>query len=85
MAETFQDDTREKKMRDLFNLVDVPGRSETDAVLELDEFGRVEFELKSTSDPRGRVTTVRDFGPDHIEKWKNKHIHLHLFYRNGIR
>ena len=33
----------------------------------------LEFELKSVTATKGGLTTVRDFGPDHIAKWKNKH------------
>lgn len=65
-----QDDARERQMVQLFNLA-VPedrGRSDIDAHLNVD--GRtVDFELKSTTG--GSVSTVRDFGPDHIRKWRN--------------
>ena len=67
-----QDDAREVEVRELFGLhvPDDHSRGGTDAVLELD--GKIiEFELKSTT--KGSVTTVRDFGPDHVEKWKSKH------------
>jgi hypothetical protein len=68
-----QDDAREIKMLDLFNLQRPPNRARhgTDAILEVG--GRIlEFELKSVT-TGGGLTTVRDFGPDHIAKWKNKH------------
>lgn len=72
MAGNFQDDDRENSMRELFELYkdDNEGRSGIDAFLDLN--GKIiPFELKTTS--QGSVTTVRDFGPDHIEKWKDKH------------
>lgn len=69
---SFQDDKREEETRGLFGLEkgENPTRIGTDAILKVD--GKtVEFELKTTS--TGSVTTVRDFGPDHIKKWKGKH------------
>jgi hypothetical protein len=78
----FQDDSREEEMRQLFNLSKFGGRSDTDAVLNITHGGAnivVEFELKTTGDPQGSVTTVRDFGPEHIRKWKSKHW-LFAFY-----
>lgn len=68
----FQDDSREHKMIKLFGLVKdtSEGRSGIDAFLEL-EGNIIPFELKTTS--IGSVTTVRDFGPDHIKKWQGKH------------
>lgn len=81
MAGNFQDDLREDEMRNKFDLyknID-QGRSGIDAFLKLD--GKIiPFELKTTS--TGSVTTVRDFGPDHIEKWKDKHW-LIGFFMNG--
>jgi hypothetical protein len=67
-----QDDERERQLLQLFNLIVPPERKrgETDAYLRL---GGVEhaFELKSTTS--GSVSTVRDFGPDHVAKWKDEH------------
>ncbi|OHU94225.1 hypothetical protein BIW53_17645 [Pseudoalteromonas byunsanensis] len=68
-------------MRNLFDLYkdSNEGRDGVDAHLELD--GRIiPFELKTTS--KGSVTTVRDFGPDHIEKWKDKHWLIGFFIGN---
>ncbi len=79
----FQDDARENRMLDLFNLVQPAGRVRhgTDAILEIE--GRtLEFELKSTSG-KG-LTTVRDFGPDHIAKWKNKHWLISVYKENTL-
>ncbi|NOJ20094.1 hypothetical protein [Vibrio jasicida] len=72
MAGNFQDDTREAEMIELFDLRkdDSQGRSGIDAFLDIDGQS-LPFELKTTS--KGSVTTVRDFGPDHVTKWQNKH------------
>jgi hypothetical protein len=81
MAGNFQDDTRENAMRELFRLYkdESEGRSGIDAYLDLD--GHVlPFELKTTS--KGSVTTVRDFGLDHIEKWRGKHWLIGFFIGN---
>lgn len=69
-----QDDARENRLIDLFNLVRPPNRVRhgTDAVLLVDGH-ELEFELKSVTTAAGSVSTVRDLGPDHIAKWKNKH------------
>ncbi|MEA5510688.1 hypothetical protein VB715_13020 [Crocosphaera sp. UHCC 0190] len=69
---TVQDDARENELIKLFQLEQPPnrGRSDTDALLKY-KGQTFYFELKSTT--KDSVTTVRDFGPVHIEKWKNKH------------
>ena len=61
-----QDDARERELIRLFELTRIQGagRSDTDAEMILGEI-RTPFELKSTTDDS--VTTVRDFGPDHVE------------------
>jgi len=75
-----QDDAREQQMVDLFNL-SVPEdrrRDDIDADLELEELDTpLPFELKSTT--KTSVSTVRDFGPEHIAKWQNLHW-LFAFY-----
>lgn len=67
-----QDDRREKEQIELFqlSLPNDKSRSGTDAILEIGK-EVVEFELKSTT--KDSVTTVRDFGQDHINKWTGKH------------
>jgi len=82
MKNSFQDDYRESEMIELFKLVKdtSEGRYGVDAFLEL-EGNNIPFELKTTS--KGSVTTVRDFGPAHIEKWQGKHW-LFGFYQ-GVR
>ena len=83
MAGNFQDDLREQEMIELFDLVkdENEGRSGIDAFLELDGTN-IPFELKTTSSKNGSVTTVRDFGYDHIQKWQNTHW-LFGFYKEG--
>lgn len=78
-----QDDAREFEMRTLFNLTrpEEYGRADVDAVLELK--GRsiperlrgriVKFELKSATSGRASISTVRDFGLHHVEKWRRLH------------
>lgn len=80
MARNFQDDERETLMIRLFNLHkdQSEGRTGTDAYLYLDS-KKVPFELKTTS--KGSVTTVRDFGLNHIEKWKDKHWLIGFFLK----
>jgi len=83
VAGNFQDDLREQEMINLFDLIkdENEGRSGIDAFLELNGTN-IPFELKTTSSKSGSVTTVRDFGYDHIQKWQNKHW-LFGFYKEG--
>jgi hypothetical protein len=78
-----QDDVRENEMRTLFNLTrpDAYGRGDIDAVLELEgalipgdfQGQTVPFELKSSTRGVPNISTVRDFGPHYIEKWRPLH------------
>lgn len=70
-------------MIELFKLTKdgTEGRSGIDAFLEMDG-QRIPFELKTTS--KKGVTTVRDFGPNHIIKWSNKHWLIGFFTENSI-
>ena len=83
MAKNFQDDDREEAMIALFDLYkdESEGRSGIDAFLKLDGKS-IPFELKTTS--QGSVTTVRDFGSEHIRKWKNKHWLIGFFIK-GVK
>jgi len=77
-----QDDAREREMRQLFNLKIAPerGRADVDAFLELD--GKtINFELKSSTGKS--FSTVRDFGPDHVAKWRNSLHWIFAFYNKG--
>lgn len=80
-----QDDAREKEMIQLFNLTvpDDRSRGAIDAHLVIDGVS-VDFELKSSTS--GSVSTVRDFGPDHIAKWRKDLHWLFAFYdKTGTR
>lgn len=81
MAKNFQDDDREKAMIALFDLYKdkTEGRSGIDAFLKIDG-ETVPFELKTTS--QGSVTTVRDFGSDHVRNWKDKHWLIGFFIKD---
>jgi len=78
MASNFQDDERENEMRMLFNLYkdEAESRSGVDAYLRFNNH-LIPFELKTTS--IGSVTTARDFGLDHIQKWQGKHWLIGFF------
>lgn len=79
-----QDDARENRIVDLFNLERPENRVRhgTDAILQID--GRtLEFELKSVT-TGGGLTTVRDFGPDHIAKWKHKHWLIAVYQKDEL-
>ena len=54
-------------------------QSGTDAILTLNSL-YIPFELKSTT--KTSVTTVRDFGLEHIKKWRGQHW-LFGFYEKG--
>src|SRR4051794_39180980 len=75
-----QDDAREIEMIHRFNLVQPPDRKRhgTDALLLIDGH-TVEFELKSVTKAKGSISSVRDFGPRHIEKWRQKHWIIGFF------
>ena len=87
-----QDDERERELRTLFNLKRHPdaGRGDVDAVLELK--GRsvpaslrgeaIEFELKSATGGKPTISTVRDFGLHHIEKWRTMHWLFGIYGRD---
>lgn len=62
-----QDNLREQEMIRLFGLIGGVGRDGVDAT---DEFGR-EYELKTTS--KGGVSTARDAGYNHLDKWKPRY------------
>src|SRR5438552_111838 len=80
-----QDDARQNQLLYLFNLEKVPGagRSDTDAQLVLPENIVIPFELKSTTDEKGSVTTARDVGPEHIKKWRGKHWLIGVYDAEG--
>ncbi|WP_044210209.1 hypothetical protein [Coleofasciculus chthonoplastes] len=79
---TVQDDRRENELITLFQLQKPAKatRSGTDAVLYFNE-RYIPFELKSTTS--SSVTTVRDFGLTHIQKWQDKHWLFGFYNKNG--
>lgn len=81
-----QDDARERQMIDRFNLM-VPedrGRSDIDAYLSIAGLDSpLPFELKSTT--KTSVSTVRDFGPEHISKWRHLHWLFAFYDSDGTR
>jgi hypothetical protein len=81
--EFVQDDVRENRLVDLFNLSRPANRVRhgTDALLRLDGI-EYEFELKSVSRAKGGISTVRDLGPDHISKWAEQHWII-AFFESG--
>ena len=78
-----QDDKRETEMRELVGLRSGEGRSGIDAYFDFVASGRryaAPIELKSTT--VGSVSTARDVGPEHIEKWRSR-VWLIGFYDSG--
>ncbi len=80
-----QDDVRENQLVDLFNLErpEKRVRHGTDAILKVGG-NTLEFELKSVTTLSGGLSTVRDLGRDHIEKWRNKHWIVAFYGANGL-
>ncbi|MBB6404214.1 hypothetical protein [Arthrobacter sp. AZCC_0090] len=74
-----QDDQRETEAIQRFNLTqaDDRKRADIDAYLDIDGL-LLPFELKSSTS--GNVSTVRDFGPDHIRKWRDGLHWIFAFY-----
>jgi len=73
---TVQDDAREQELCNLFNLSwdQFHSRGGTDAVLNFSRNVkpvRIEFEVKSST--TATVSTARDVGMRHIERWRRKH------------
>jgi hypothetical protein len=83
LATMVQDDARERQLIELFKLkrIEGAGRADTDAELAV-EGAAIPFELKSSTDDS--VTTVRDFGPSHVDKWKNKHWLIGFYEKDGV-
>jgi hypothetical protein len=81
---TVQDDQREEQLVDVFELSRPSNRKRAglDAYLELDG-QQVPFEVKSTTS--GAVTTVRDFGQAHLDKWKGKHWLIGVYEPNTVK
>ena len=65
---TIQDDSREQKTAEMFNLDRDGGRIGTDATDENKNL----YELKTTT--RRSVSTARDFGLNHIARWRQHYF-----------
>ncbi|HIK31764.1 MAG TPA: hypothetical protein IGS31_10545 [Oscillatoriales cyanobacterium M4454_W2019_049] len=69
---SIQDDRRENELITLFKLEKPLNLTRIGIDVFLAFNGqKVPFELKSTT--QSSVTTVRDFGVEHIRKWQGKH------------
>src|ERR1700691_3421587 len=81
-----QDDVRENQLVDLFNLERPLNRVRhgTDAILTIGG-KKLEFELKSVTTAKGGMSTVRDLGRDHIEKWRAKHWIVAFYNDKGLQ
>jgi hypothetical protein len=79
-----QDDARERELIALFRLerIEGAGRAGTDAKLAIKGLD-IPFEVKSSTDDSESVTTVRDFGPEHVTKWKRKHWLIGFYEMDG--
>lgn len=90
-----QDDAREFEMRTLVNLTrpEEYGRADIDAVLELKRRavpealrGRtIPFELKSATGGRPTISTVRDFGLHHLQKWRKLHWIFGVYEKDRLQ
>ena len=67
-----QDDSRENKQIEIFNLIPGPGRSNKyveDATVEIKN-KTYKIELKTSDAARRKISTSRDFGQNKIDSWK---------------
>ncbi len=79
-----QDDSRENEIIDLLGLVKGNDRSGVDAFFSFVHNGQtitVDIELKSTTN--STVSTARDVGIDHIEKWRSKYWIIAFYSPSG--
>lgn len=83
-----QDDERERELVRLFNLKWDPAhqRAGVDALLELQfEGGKRELEVEVKSTTGDTVSTARDVGMTHIEKWKHKFFIIGFYTKDQRR
>jgi hypothetical protein len=83
-----QDDERERELVRLFNLNWDPAhqRAGVDALLNLEHGGRqceLEIEVKSTTG--STVSTARDVGMDHIQKWRRMFFVIGFYTKEAKR
>ena len=82
-----QDDERERELVRMFNLEWDPAhqRAGVDALLDVDVDGRsYRFEVEVKSSTGSTVSTARDVGMDHIQKWRRK-LFVFGFYSKEAR
>lgn len=79
-----QDDSRENEVIDLLGLIKGNERSGVDAFYSFIHKGQtvtVDIELKSTTN--STVSTARDVGIDHIDKWRSKYWIIAFYNPSG--
>lgn len=83
-----QDDERERELVRMFNLDWDPAhqRGGVDATLDIDVDGRsCRFEVEVKSSTGETVSTARDVGMDHIQKWRRKLFVIGFYSRDARR
>jgi hypothetical protein len=83
-----QDDERERELVRMFNLDWDPAhqRAGVDATLALDVDGRrVAFDVEVKSTTGGTVSTARDVGMEHIERWRRMLLVIGFYSREARR
>lgn len=83
-----QDDERERELVRMFNLDWDPAhqRAGVDALLDVDVDGqRYRFEVEVKSSTGSTVSTARDVGMEHIEKWRRKLFVIGFYSREARR
>lgn len=83
-----QDDERERELVRMFNLDWDPAhqRAGVDAVLDVDVDGQsFRFEVEVKSSTGSTVSTARDVGMEHIQKWRRKLFVIGFYSREARR
>ena len=83
-----QDDERERELVRMFNLAWDPAhqRAGVDAVLDVDVDGRPhQFEVEVKSSTGRAVSTARDVGMEHIQKWRRKLFVIGFYSKEARR
>jgi hypothetical protein len=83
-----QDDERERELVRMFNLVWDPAhqRAGVDAVLDVEIDGRpYRFEVEVKSSTGSTVSTARDVGMEHIQKWRRKLFVIGFYSKEARR
>jgi hypothetical protein len=83
-----QDDERERELVRMFNLEWDPAhqRAGVDALLDIDVDGRAcRFEVEVKSSTGSTVSTARDVGMDHIQKWRRKLFVIGFYSKEARR